>query len=173
MYGISTYNAPYSAVINNVIYGDTLSSQYDNGGNALQVTTGDVFGNIIYNFPYKAISATNTTAVANNLCFNNGTNCEPVNGNLNADPKFVDLVDFQLASDSPAVNAGPPDFTFADLDRTRNDMGAHGGPWNITQYDAQRNPNNLAPYVYPLFKASSSFSGGNLDIHALGVARLR
>ena len=52
-------------------------------------------------------------------------------------------------------------------------MGVHGGPWSIGQYDAQRDPNSLAPFVYPLFKADSSIFDGNLEVQALGVARLR
>lgn len=55
----------------------------------------------------------------------------------------------------------------------RNDMGINGGPWSIGQYDIQRDPYNLAPYVYPLFKGGTAYSGGVLDIQAIGVARLR
>ena len=78
-----------------------------------------------------------------------------------------------MKSISPAINAGPDDFAFADLDRSRNDIGAYGGPWNIEQYDLQRDPLNYAPYVFPLFKANSAFSDGSIEVRALGVARLR
>jgi len=45
------------------------------------------------------------------------------------DPKFTDSAngDFTLASDSPAINAGPPDAQYNDLDGTRNDIGMFGG----------------------------------------------
>jgi len=111
--------------------------------------------------------------VTHNLCFNNRYYCPEGSGNLNGvDPQFIDLVDYKLAPTSPAIDAGPPDQGLADLDRTRNDMGAHGGPWAIGQYDAQRDPDSLAPFVYPLFKADSSIFDGNLEIEALGGARL-
>jgi hypothetical protein len=61
----------------------------------------------------------------------------------------------------------------ADLDRTRNDIGAYGGPWSIGQYDAQRDPSYFGPYVYPLFNANASFVNGQMQIRAIGVARLR
>lgn len=82
--------------------------------------------------------------------------------------KKQDLTPWLLMRD-----AGPPDYGLADLDRSRNDIGAQGGPWSIGQYDAQRQPSSLAPFVYPLFKADSSIFDGNLEVQALGVARLR
>jgi hypothetical protein len=136
-----------------------------------------VSGNIVIDYAGStAIPIEVTTpnpVVTYNLCFNNSGNCPAGEGNLDADPRFVDLVSYQLASDSPAIDAGPPDYARADLDRTRNDMGPHGGPWSIGQYDAQRDPYNFAPYVYPLFKADSTFGGGVLELQALGVAKLR
>ena len=46
-----------------------------------------------------------------------------------ADPKFTDInnSDFTLASDSPAINAGPPDPQYNDRDGSRNDIGMFGG----------------------------------------------
>ena len=82
-------------------------------------------------------------------------------------------MDYTLAAGSPAIDAGPPDFEMADLDRSRNDMGVHGGPWSIDQYDNQRDPLSLAPYVYPLFRLGSRFNGGVLELQAIGAARLR
>jgi hypothetical protein len=111
--------------------------------------------------------------VTHNLCSNTFWRCPTDDGNLDADPEFVDAVDFELGAGSPAIDAGPPDEGLGDLDRTRNDMGVHGGPWDMAQYDIQRDPSRLAPYVYPLFKASGYLSGGLLEVKALGVARLR
>ena len=46
-----------------------------------------------------------------------------------ADPKFTDLTNgnFTLASNSPAINAGPPDPQYNDRDGSRNDIGMFGG----------------------------------------------
>jgi parallel beta-helix repeat protein len=53
-----------------------------------------------------------------------------VNGNISADPLFVDPEngDFSLKSDSPCLDAGNPDPMYHDPDGSRNDMGAYGGP---------------------------------------------
>jgi hypothetical protein len=50
--------------------------------------------------------------------------------NLLLDPQFLnmDLQDYRLSPSSPCVNAGNPDPAYNDLDGTRNDMGAYGGP---------------------------------------------
>ncbi len=106
-----------------------------------------------------------------NLCSGDAI-CPNTDGNLNADPQFIDLTDYRLAPTSPAIDAGPPDFGLADLDRTRNDIGVYGGPWSIDQYDVQRDPQSLAPYVYPLFMGGI-VSGGELELRAIGVARFR
>ena len=50
--------------------------------------------------------------------------------NILLDPKFVneDVSDYQLLPDSPCKDAGNPDPIYNDVDGTRNDMGAYGGP---------------------------------------------
>ena len=56
-------------------------------------------------------------------------------GNLFADPVFAfagtirDIDDrYRLSAGSPAINAGNPDTRYDDLDGSRNDLGAFGGP---------------------------------------------
>ena len=57
-----------------------------------------------------------------------------VGGNISADPAFSGAgttwlgSDFQLDASSPAVNAGNPAAAYNDVDGSRNDMGAYGGP---------------------------------------------
>jgi parallel beta-helix repeat protein len=52
-------------------------------------------------------------------------------GNINADPKFVNPAseDFHLLPDSPCKNTGSPLIQYNDHDGSRNDMGAYGGPY--------------------------------------------
>jgi hypothetical protein len=46
------------------------------------------------------------------------------------DPMFVDFPDdLSLDARSPLINAGAPDAEWTDLDGTRNDIGAYGGPY--------------------------------------------
>lgn len=176
---ILTDGPGYSVIMNNVIR--LMSTTRDISYYAIRSDSpvSRVSGNIILNWlnwtnysPFAVNGAgTGSADISNNLCFG-GTDCPSGNGNLNADPRFVDLIDYRLAPNSPAINAGPTDYSFADLDRTRNDMGAYGGPWSIGQYDAQRDPNNLTPYVYPMNAAGWGVSG-SVEVQALGVARLR
>ena len=53
-----------------------------------------------------------------------------VNGNISADPLFIDPEqgNLHLRSDSPCIDAGNPDRIYNDPDGSRNDMGAYGGP---------------------------------------------
>ncbi|MDW7680281.1 MAG: NosD domain-containing protein, partial [bacterium] len=57
-------------------------------------------------------------------------NCEPGIGDIQADPLFmnIDRGDFRLSENSLCIDAGNPDPQFNDLDGSRNDMGAFGGP---------------------------------------------
>lgn len=46
----------------------------------------------------------------------------------NMDPYFISEYNFKLIYASPCKNAGNPDPVFNDVDGTRNDQGAYGGP---------------------------------------------
>lgn len=43
-------------------------------------------------------------------------------------PLFIDLDDFEFSKNSPCSDAGHPDEQYNDIDGSRNDMGAYGGP---------------------------------------------
>jgi hypothetical protein len=135
--------------------------------------SGKVVGNIVVGMSQGTpIQGTNDANY--NLCYNNTNNTSCGKNYLAADPKFIDEIDYKLAAGSPAINAGSTDLALSDLDRSRNDMGVHGGPWDIAQYKAQRDPLYLGPFVYPLFDANASFlDADTLQVRALGVARLR
>jgi len=51
---------------------------------------------------------------------------EGIDGNLSVDPLFADAASFALGTGSPLIDAGDP--SILDVDGTRSDMGAHGGP---------------------------------------------
>jgi len=67
-----------------------------------------------------------------------------VNGNVSADPLFIDPENGNLGlkPDSPCIDAGNPDRIYNDPDGSRNDMGAHGGPeakfWKDSSWRTQR-----------------------------------
>lgn len=83
-------------------------------------------------------------------------------GNLEADPLFVKFSndsrftndDFHLQAGSPAIDAGDP--SRLDVDGTRSDLGAYGGPgMNYTDVDGdgfavdEGDCNNTDPSIYP------------------------
>ena len=156
-------------VLNNVIYDSNVNGSGDCG--IYNSGSDRVTGNIVYGFHYRSISYVNHR-VMNNICFN-GHSCGTENGNLEADPLFEDVNNFRLTASSLGINAGPVDYKYSDLDRSRNDIGAYGGPWSIEQYDLQRTPGRTAPFVYPIFDSSYVAAGGQLNVKSLGVARLQ
>lgn len=58
-----------------------------------------------------------------------GTDYVGVDDNIEGDPLFADFAadDVHLGSGSPAVDAGPEDTGYADVDGSRNDIGVFGG----------------------------------------------
>ena len=177
--GIYAGGIGQSIVLNNLIRAFPLPDGFVRSGAGIHVESPSarVAGNIVLDWVSNSNTPIAVTSdsrdVSYNLCHNNSGNCPTGSGNLNADPLLVDLTDYSLNAGSPGIDAGPPDDGLADLNRTRNDLGIHGGPWAIDQYDRQRASDNIAPFVYPLFELGSNLSGSLLDIQALGVARMR
>ena len=101
---------------NIVVFGDDGAVASD-GGTAPTIVYGDVYGNA------------GTAWVG--LTDPSGTN-----GNISADPDFVDFSDdgdwtnddLGLSTGSACIDAGHPNTAFDDVDGTTNDMGAEGGP---------------------------------------------
>jgi len=114
--------------INNVVYDNSRFASISGGddpSNSLNIKN-----NIIRENTYTTMNP-GQMEVQNN--FNNtdipylletGTN------NVDDDAQFVDPINrnFHLMPTSPCINAGDPDPMYDDIDGSRNDMGAYGGP---------------------------------------------
>ena len=89
------------------------------------------------------------------------------NENLDADPKFTDKDngDFSLASDSPAINAGPPDPQYNDRDGSRNDIGMFGGHNFIPDGRTTDKPSVLGLDIAPIAVPT----GGTVTIESTGA----
>ena len=172
-----------ATILNNLVRGIPTDSVRRHGP-AVWVNSGGVSriaGNIVVDWlsaPGSALttiyaSESGRSEIINNLCFNNTDDCPEGNGNLDADPQFLDTLGYELIANSPGLDAGPVDFALADLDRSRNDIGVHGGPWRVAQYDIQRDWDYVGPYAYPLFRGGTWLKNGTLELQAIGVARLR
>jgi hypothetical protein len=83
------------------------------------------------------------------------------------DPKFTDLAngDYTLASDSPAINAGPPDAQYKDRDGTRNDIGMYGGHSFIPDGRTTKKPIVLSIDASPIAVPT----GGIITIESTGA----
>jgi hypothetical protein len=99
---------------NSVIYGNSSNGVFFSG-------SGPIVNSIIWNNSGGA-NYTGTNALYSNIQ-------EAVTGigNLSTDPFFSDG-DYHLAEDSPCKDSGNPSPSYNDVDGSRNDMGAYGGP---------------------------------------------
>jgi len=74
-------------------------------------------------------------------------------GNICADPMFLDYpsYDFHLHQNSPCINSGNPEPIYNDVDGSRNDIGAFGGPygsWLVSDVDDNTLPK---PTIFGVF----------------------
>lgn len=161
--GFLAQNNAAATFVNNAVYGNTTYGV--RGG------TGAVFTelkNNIFMSNAKAVSAGASALVdaSHNCLHANTVNYEGPSGaptDISANPQFVDAGDanFHLKASSPCRNAGDPAAKYNDLDGSRNDMGADGGPGGVRDTRAPTAAFSAAPTsgVAPLtvnFDASAS-----------------
>lgn len=144
------------------------------GAIAIRRHVESVSGNVFLGLQHAAVNVDVgiQATIADNLCHQVVGSC-PGTGAVTANPLFANAAtgNYHLQAGSPAINAGPQSPYLLDIDGTRNDIGAHGGPFDLDQFDVQRGA-STQPFVYPLFDANRSIDGnGNLQIRLIGVAR--
>lgn len=146
-------------------------SLLDDPGPMFDKTVGAFENNIVANYNETIFDEINAENVKYNLGFNNAGQFDTNNVNLNSNPLFNS--DYSLATGSPAINKGSPKLYFSDIDRTRNDIGAYGGSWNIAQYDAQRADGAQGPFIYPTIEAQQGVANGELKVKFVSYPRLK
>jgi len=139
------------AEITNNIFRDNYALVHGAGLLSFQ-SQSSIFNNTFYNNycvncgAVLSVLIPNYDSIQNNIFYNNfaqGT-CDQfyysiqdtsnylIQYNFNAlnnpDSKFIDTEELRLNDDSPCKNAGNPDVAFNDINGTRNDQGAYGGP---------------------------------------------
>lgn len=134
-YGINIQNAS-PTIINNVI------SYNGTGGIIVSSNSNPIIKNNIITDNGFGIDVSNSTpTVTYNDVWNNTNedylgilNQTGLNGNISIDPLFVDFTNnnYHLKLNSPCRDSGDPDSNYNDLDTSRNDMGADGGPEGVT-----------------------------------------
>ena len=140
-----------SSIMGNIIY-DCYDRTYNQtGGNRLVRAPQHV--NLSYNNLYKS------THVHPDRVGDGVINLE----SLNQNPLFNG--DFTLNSDSPAINAGPPDPRYNDRDGSRNDIGMFGGHNFIPDGRTTDKPIVLGLDVAPIAVPT----GGTVTIESTGA----
>jgi hypothetical protein len=185
--GIRIAGFPKVDILNNYI-----KNCYDSAGGGAEYTVGmgvyvlnsldvRILGNIIQEcyirygatgIGHATIYAPLGVLVQNNLFYKiNGYSTTAVGGgvlrtdSLFVDPKFDTSGDLTLASDSPCIDAGPPDPQYNDRDGSRNDIGMFGGHNFIPDGRTTNKPIVLGLDIAPIAVPT----GGTVTIESTGA----
>ncbi|MCB0753439.1 MAG: right-handed parallel beta-helix repeat-containing protein, partial [Ignavibacteriae bacterium] len=114
------------------IYNNTISTKQS--GVWSTASSGYIYNNIITNNKLFGIQTPGFSFIDYNCLWNNSTNYENTtsgNNDIFLDPLFenININLFELVETSPCINAGNPSLEFNDSDKSRNDIGAYGGPY--------------------------------------------
>jgi hypothetical protein len=190
MIGIKINNGGIAQIENNIIYNCRNAYYSFNQSDPLARGIGiyadsqsiaKIIGNTIWGCGNKAhkgapesalINAPANAVIEHNLLYNDANTLRKITGGcqsfyeIDADPKFTDLAngDFTLASDSPCIDAGPPDAQYKDHNGSRNDIGMFGGHSYL--------PNGRTttkPIVLSLEMPIAVPSGGTVTIESTGA----
>ncbi|SVD98321.1 uncharacterized protein METZ01_LOCUS451175, partial [marine metagenome] len=185
--GIRITGGAKADVINNVIY-----TCYDSQGNGaetrcgmgifVQSTSGTkILGNVIWNCWVRDGDGTghrlvrapnaNVTLQYNVLHRTSHVHSDLVGGGvvnhdgINADPRISNWDTLSVHSDSPCINAGPPNAQYNDHDGSRNDIGGAGGHGYLPDGRTTDKPIPLSLDVAPVFVPA----GGIITIQSTGA----
>jgi hypothetical protein len=131
---IRIYETENTKILNCVFFDNQLIGNWDRGsviegyGDSMVV---DIINCIFWESNTNPIDSYYTNPTINisySLTDFNDSDAIFGNGNISGDPLFTDETEFRLNSSSPCINAGNPDIQYNDIDGSRNDVGAYGGP---------------------------------------------
>jgi len=125
VFGGAVFSASSSnTIVNNTFYENST----DNYGTALVLMApvlDDVENNIFNSNTGRVGDSGIALLQTDSTHYTIAYNFEQFNGN---NPQFVSETDLHLSTTSPCINAGDPLPQFNDMNGTRNDQGAYGGP---------------------------------------------
>ncbi len=125
--GIKIINSQNIEVVNNTILLKGI-------GINDATSTSNIFNNIVVNTSDYGIEFSDASQMDYNAFWNNPVNYSGINpgsNNIEGNILFADSSkeNYRLLSNSPCINAGNPDSKYNDIDGSRNDIGAYGGPY--------------------------------------------
>lgn len=126
--GLFIYESQNTEIVNN-----TISTSLN--GISEESSSSNVLNNIIVNNSGFGAKLSNSSQLDYNDFWNNSVNYQVVNAGSNNIQKTVLFADtlknnYYLMAGSPCINAGHPDAKYNDIDGSRNDIGAYGGPYS-------------------------------------------
>ncbi|MBF0531448.1 MAG: right-handed parallel beta-helix repeat-containing protein, partial [Deltaproteobacteria bacterium] len=142
--GMNVYGVLRSNVVNNVVYGNTGTEV----GAGIYISEGAaplIMNNIVVSNLTRAGIETDVGSIPvlsyNDVFNNQAGNYKGVTAgatDLSVDPLLVNPAgaDFKLTASSPCRRTGNPDPAYNNPDRSRNDIGAFGGPTNFLAGDS-------------------------------------
>ena len=175
----STLEITNNIVVNNS--GQWGAFSFKNDSNVI-LTNNTIANNLSTNTtPYMIFLLNSVPVITNSIIIDNGEVYFPQStpeityscitggfageGNIDENPMFVAATegdgadydglaaDWNLQTGSLCIDAGNPDAMYNDLDGSRNDMGAYGGPNGLEPTDSENNTINIAAVnsisVYP------------------------
>jgi len=168
-------------IVNNVIYGNAGYGVYFNDiSGSTSIFNDVILKNNIISANANGIGKSATYNVSDIILSYNdvvgNTNANYADGftaglhDISVDPQFTNTAtnDFTLQAGSPCINAGIPQLSLYDLDRTRNDMGIYGGSFTWTNYFNNSSGALVAKYT---LSDQAVIKGENITIQATGVVR--
>jgi len=130
---IHPYGNNVKIVNNTIICPENGFGIYLRDGNEIYIKNSIIVGSSTKSGIGMSVSGISDISCAFNNVWNlksNYVNIDSGEGAISTDPLFVDFSneDFRLQKTSPCINSGDPNSAYSDIDGTRNDMGAFGGP---------------------------------------------
>jgi hypothetical protein len=153
--GVYVLNSLDVRILGNIIQ-ECYVFQGANGNNIGSATIYAPLGVLVQNNLFYKISVNSTTAVGGGV---------QRTDSLFVDPKFDTSGNLTLASDSPCINAGPPDPHYNDRDGSRNDIGMFGGHNFIPDGRTTNKPIVLGLDIAPIAVPT----GGTVTIESTGA----
>jgi hypothetical protein len=159
-YGINVSVQSHPEIVNNTIVGFFNGVMIGSGNTP--VMRNNIIVSCRSNGIYKSRTGAGPVLAYNNVFGNakNYTGCSAGTSDISVDPDFLDpeTALYTLSATSACIDAGDPDAAYNDLDGSRNDVGAFGGPQQTLV-----NPTALSAVAAAFGRSACTSCQGDMD----------